>query len=290
MLDALALLQSVAPDYGATLIASLGGGHADIEIVRPGGAAHRFKLAITINGERVSVREFPGQDSLPAFCPDRHINQDGSFCLGWGEDNPSQITDEASARHWWAKVYQFIARQAAANNRRVFPGGEHGRAHGDAARHQADAEKAAARLGAVFAQKAMDGKFIIRKDDRPGKHRLELWLGADRIARVSTRSKTLVGGHTYCPCGATPSREISACGDHADALATFILEQRSCVVADKAFLDELAAMGVACCGTLQTCGLRQAIKRRQVPPPRKEATRAKRSKYWHPPTKSKRPR
>lgn len=290
MADAFGLLQSVASDYGATLVAAAGGGQAEITIIRPGGSRYTFQLAVVINGELVSVRELPGQGTLPSFCPDRHINFDGTFCLGWRADNPSTIIDAEAARHWWSTVYQFLARQAVANSRKVFPGVEHGRAHGDAAQHQANAEASAACLGQAFAQKVLSGEFTIRKDDRPGKHRLELWLGTRRIARVSTRSKKLVGGHILCPCDATPPREISGCGEHARALATFILEHHNCAVADRAFLDAAVAQGYACCGTLHTCGLREAIKRIRSAAPKKKTSHVRRSKYWRPPAKSKRPR
>jgi hypothetical protein len=290
MLDTIGLLQNVASDYGATLVRSSGGGQAEITIVRPGGAAYSFKLAVSISAERVRVRELPGHASFPAFCPDRHINGDGSFCLGWGEDEPSQITDEIAAKRWWAMVYQFISRQLGANNRGVFPGIEHGRAHGDAAKHQANAERAASRMGLAFARQASAGSFTIRKDDRPGKHRLELSLGSNRIARVSLKSKALVSRHTRCPCGDDPALNISECSDHADALATYILEQYNCEIADKVFLDQLAASGSACCGTLQTCGLRQAIERKQAARENKEHRPARHSKFWRPPARSKRPK
>ena len=102
----LELLQRVAPDYGATLIVDPVGGLVGITVVRAGGAEYAFRLLVSVAGEHVSVREIADPGMLPGFCPDRHINGDRSFCLGWGEDNPSRIQDEAAARHWWATVYQ----------------------------------------------------------------------------------------------------------------------------------------------------------------------------------------
>lgn len=290
MLDARGLLQSLAPDYGATLHAAPEGAQAAITVVRPGGAKHTFQLALSFNADQVSARELPGYAMLPAFCPDRHINGDGSFCLGWGHDNPSTIVDEAAARRWWATVYQFLTRQVGANARGVFAGAEQARAHGDAAIHQNKAEQAAERLGTAFAKRAADGEFVVRKDPQPGQHRLELWSGTERLARVSLRSKTLVGGRTTCPCGTAPERDVSACDDHAQALATFIQEQHACNVADKKYLDACADAGYACCDTLRTCGLRKSIKRKQAAALTKRKLHGRRSKYWMPPAKSKRPR
>ncbi|WP_425523855.1 E2 domain-containing protein [Stenotrophomonas maltophilia] len=285
------LLQGVAYEYRATLHSAAGGGIGEISVIRPGGAVHVFALAISIAGEHVSAREAPGHHQLPKFCPDRHINQDQSFCLGWGDENPGRITDEAAAKHWWATVYRFLAHQVNANARRVFPGAENGRAHGDAAKHQALAERAAERLGTEFKTAVDAGLFVVRKDARLGKHRLELWRGDQLLARVSIRSNTLITGHLLCPCGSEPERKIEACGDHAGALVTFMLERHRCTLADTAYLDHCAATGAACCGTLERCGLRKAIQRKKATSTKNEShQRARTSRYWRPPAKSKRPR
>ncbi len=285
------LLQGVASDYGATLHRAAGGGRAEISVTRPGGAVHVFTLAISIAGEHVSAREAPGQHQLPQFCPDRHINPNQSFCLGWGDGKPGHIIDEAAARQWWSTVYRFLAHQISANARRVFPGAENGRAHGDAAKHQALAERAAECLGAEFAAAAGAGLLEVREDTRPGKHRLELWRSNSLLARVSLRSETLLAGRLACPCGCKPVCAITACGDHAEALVTYMLERHRCAVADRAFLDHCAAAGMVCCGTLATCGLQKAIRRKLTASTKKEnSQRARSSKFWRPPTKSKRPR
>ncbi|WP_185816380.1 E2 domain-containing protein [Xanthomonas sp. SS] len=281
----------MATEYGATLYPGATGGLVDISVTRPGGTVRAFKLHLTIAGEHVFAREAPDHHLLPKFCPDRHINHDQSFCLGWGDGNPSRIIDEVAARQWWATVYQFLTHQASANARGVFPGAENGRAHGDAAKHQAIAERAAERLGAEFKAAASMGNFLVREDVRPNKHRLELWRANRLVARVSLRSKTLLAERLPCPCGSSPECEIDTCSDHAEALATFILEQHRCVVADKAYLDQCAAAGDICCGTLEECGLRKAIRRKQASSAKKESSqRARTSKYWLPPAKSKRPR
>ncbi|EOW2135803.1 TPA: E2 domain-containing protein [Stenotrophomonas maltophilia] len=285
------LLQGVASDFGATLRRAAGGARAEISITRPGGAVQVFTLAIAIAGEHVSAQEAPGHHQLPQFCPDRHINPNQSFCLGWGESKPGHIIDEAAARQWWSTVYRFLAHQISANVRRVFPGAENGRAHGDAAKHQAIAEQAAECLGPEFKAAAQAGLLEVRQDGRPGKHRLELWRGKRLLARVSLRSNTLLSGRLACPCGRHPERATADCVDHAEALVTFVLERHRCLLADRAFLDQCAAAGMVCCGTLETCGLRMAIRRKLVASMKKESSQhARSSKFWRPPAKSKRPR
>ncbi|HRP72719.1 MAG TPA: hypothetical protein PK743_08815 [Luteimonas sp.] len=67
---------------------------ASVTITLPSGQKHNFELAASAIASRVFVRESQPGHMLPAFCPDRHINGDGTFCLGWGPQNPNNITDE----------------------------------------------------------------------------------------------------------------------------------------------------------------------------------------------------
>lgn len=66
---------------------------ADVVATRSSGAFTRvFELRVVQDAEQVAVFERPVRRTLPACCPERHINPDGSFCIGLraGEG----ITDE----------------------------------------------------------------------------------------------------------------------------------------------------------------------------------------------------
>src|SRR6266699_4585688 len=85
---------------------------------------------------------------LPAFCPERHINFDGGFCLYWAEVEPLTISDVEAAATWWMKVLTFLKRQQVAAARRQWPARSEARAHGpDAALQQVIVEWSADRLG-----------------------------------------------------------------------------------------------------------------------------------------------
>jgi hypothetical protein len=65
---------------------------------------------------------------LPAFCPERHINFDSSFCLGL---KPRVIGEAGSTMRWWRDLEHFLFLQAAAEQTGVWPAANalsHGRA------------------------------------------------------------------------------------------------------------------------------------------------------------------
>jgi hypothetical protein len=54
----------------------------DLSIKRADGRHIAYDLHISVDDSNASVRESkPAR--LPAFCPERHINKDSSFCMYW---------------------------------------------------------------------------------------------------------------------------------------------------------------------------------------------------------------
>lgn len=253
--DPLHLLEGIASEFGATL--TVNGRHATgkITITLPSGQSHVFALGLTNDGGKISVREDPPGGHLPAFCPDRHINSDGSFCLGWGEGNPTEIHNVDAAHQWWSTVVRFLAHQVSANKRRVWPGRENDRAHGVAAQHQAVAEQLAAKFGPAFVYDLHDGLLTVRLERRRRNPRLELYRNGRLIARAFFNSVGLKRDRLPCPCNRVPPTPITQCGTHADALAHFTAALYHWHQEEHSFLKGLAARGKRCCGTLRECGL-----------------------------------
>lgn len=261
--DPLHRLESVAPEFGATLTVNGKHAAAKITIILPSGQPHTFALDLRDEGGRISACESPVGSLLPAFCPDRHINSDGSFCLGWGEDDPSDITDLKAAHTWWSVVVRFLAHQVNANKRRVWPGRENDRAHGAAARYQAVAEPLAAQFGPAFLKDLHGGALAVRVDIRRRNPRLELYRRGRLIARVSIHSGSLTRERFLCPCNGPVALPITRCGTHAEALANFTVALHCWHREERNFLTDLATGGKRCCGTLRECGLAAACVRVQ---------------------------
>jgi hypothetical protein len=109
---AIAALAKTAPDWAE--FRQVDAREAGVDAIgsrRSGAFTRVFELSIIHLAHGVKVFERITKKTLPEFCPERHINDDGSFCLGLraGEG----ITEE-TARAWWAKLHAFLLCQETA--------------------------------------------------------------------------------------------------------------------------------------------------------------------------------
>lgn len=255
----IALLDEVAADFGATLDTSCVPAVVRVPVIRPSGRQHEFLLHLSETGHVVSVREVAPLQ-LPSFCPDRHINGDQTFCLGWGPTSPSTIADRASAQRWWAGLVRFLGRQVTANETKRWVNGPHDWAHGDAAQHQARAEVAADALGPRFRADLQRGAFRVVREPHARGTRISLTRNGMHVASIVLGPPArLRDGYVPCPCDAPERHAVTQCGNHAASLTAFISELWRWRDQEAKFARELARAGFRCCGTLDQCTLRNAI-------------------------------
>src|SRR5690242_525156 len=96
---------------------------------RSSGALTRvFELRVVEDAGEISVFERPVGRTLPACCPERHINPDGSFCIGL---RAGEGITEKNAPAWWEKLHVFILCQETAAETGSWPG-EAQLSHGEA--------------------------------------------------------------------------------------------------------------------------------------------------------------
>ena len=260
----LACLDKVASEFAATLLSATSPAKAVISVPRAGGERHDFVLELSATGSAVSVREEPPA-RLPVFCPDRHINVGGSFCLGWGPTAAPAVVDEESARAWWTAVVRFLQLQLTANELGVWANGANDWGHGDAAKHQAVAEAAAGSTGERLRHDLRAGNFSVIREPHARGARLELRREGRHIARIAIGPPAkLKDSHVPCPCDQPEGMTVDACRDHVDQLSRFMLELWRWRQSEDQFLRELAESGATCCGTLKNCKLRDAITRENV--------------------------
>ena len=187
----------------------------------PSGSPTRpFSIVVELRRGTPVAREQTPQ-VLPSFCPERHINGDGTFCLSWAELDPLEIVDLETAGAWWRKLLVFLQRQRTAATRRRWPGKTDARAHGsEAAWHQAVAELAAQELGAKFVNGLRGERFTTSRRRRGDETRVRLLHEDRRLATVIEVPGRLVGRvmtlRAPCPCGgdARRSRALRSCGNH----------------------------------------------------------------------------
>jgi hypothetical protein len=257
-LSALACIKRTASENHAAL-ASESGGYATFEVRPPppsGAPGPSYTIEVSAAGAVITVKESkPGR--LPDFCPERHINFGGSFCLNWKAGDPLQVVDDASASVWWRKLLRYLRNQDVAEGLRRWPGKPEGRAHGEAAVFQAQAEAAAERLGPSFRDALRQGRFGTQRRHLFGEHRVRLFKDGKKIATVIEEARRAMTLRATCPCGeATPkSLPLRSCGDHASALADLTLAVDGWVSQERAFTAEIAKAGAVCCGTIDGCPL-----------------------------------
>lgn len=257
----LAWLDKVASEFGVTSSSATSPAKAVISVPRAGGDRHDFALELSATESAVSVREeVPVR--LPVFCPDRHINKDASFCLGWGSTAAPAVVDEESARAWWTAVVRFLQLQLTANELAVWTNRANDWAHGDAASHQALAEAAADSLGVRFRDDLRSRTFSVRRALHVRGARLELRREGRQIARIAIGPPAaLKNSRIPCPCDQSAGVTVGACSDHADHLIRFTVGLWRWQEAEDQFLRKLAKLGEKCCGTLKKCKLQDVIAR-----------------------------
>lgn len=100
------------------------------------GETSTYRLQISIGHDnglpRLVVQEQPEHGRLPAGCPARHINMDGTFCLGWGPTRPEVPNSVTDAERAWALICGYLHLQDRASASGMWPL-EAAWAHGDAA-------------------------------------------------------------------------------------------------------------------------------------------------------------
>lgn len=199
--------------------------------------------------------------ALPAACPERHINFDGSFCLYWGEAEPLSIDGAEAAQHWWGKLIRFLLRQRVAGRHRKWPGKAEARAHGPvAARFQAKAEAAATVLGDSFTRTLRRGGFTTTRQRRGGEHRIRLLRDGTRIGSVIEEARKVMTLRMLCRCdgAATIGLPLGKCSNHGDILAEFIIALDGWKRAEEDFYRHVAQFGGRCCGSIDGCPLAAA--------------------------------
>jgi hypothetical protein len=199
------------------------------------GRQYRLRLSLGRKGQ-VEIREYQ-PDLLPSFCPERHINEDASFCLGY--EAGSQVIDGESAGQWWEKLRSFQLCQDTATNTGHWPDYA-ALAHGDAGFFQMVGETAAGQLDKL--------------DDFKSAMHGVAWV-SDNVWQVTDDGKRLLNGRMPCLCGRIGRRgrpKLRKECREADEPCLVILEAQRRDAEEDFWRTK---KGKPCCGTMVNCPL-----------------------------------
>lgn len=209
---------------------------------------------IVIKGDDEIVVAFEGGSNfLPKYCPERHINPGGGFCLGLRAE--IGVVDKASAERWWEKLKLSLLCQETAHLTRRWP--EMAKlSHGSAGEVQVEAEALAREL---CQEKEYEAALY---DEGPIAN--SLWLLAEGSGRLMNGRASCVCGHKGKRGRLILRRECSR--TRAPCLVAMEQKRRD---AEELFWQSMK--GVPCCGTLDDCPLNPNWRKR----PSKLRTRRK---------------
>ena len=235
---ALDRLLQAAPAWSAC--SSNGQGQATIALAVPraGGTISReYHLVVTANGSYVSVKEAPDAQHLPTSCPDRHINPDGTFCLGLRAGY--LVEDDKTAGQWWDKLHVFLNCQETAAETRAWP------------------DYAQLSHGEEAAELQLVAEDLAREFDLLEEYKVAMWDREGVIAfvaeRVDLNTMRPRNGRAACVCGRPDKRGRPLlrrqCWKMGLKCLPILERQRQ-----EAIKDFWTARGNApCCGTMDGC-------------------------------------
>lgn len=187
---------------------------------------------------KIHVKEEPPLQ-WPGGCPERHINADGSFCLGIGDPLWPQSADDAD--HWWSWLHQFIVSQRVADRTGRWPSSR-ALHHGSAATYQLELERLSS--GTHFEEEvhaSLEGE--------------RTWLSRD-LPRLFKDGRRLVNLRSPCPRGChRRGKPILRrnCGSK-DLVLKLIRAERMRRTEEARFWE--GWKGRSCCQTMVSCPLR----------------------------------
>lgn len=213
-------------------------GNAHVE----GAVWHPDRLALRVIGTRVpSVSEQVPGTLFPSRCPERHIQDDHSFCLGLRRP---PITTNEDAQRWWDTLWQFLLCQSVAEKTGIWPPGK-ALDHGDAGESHERALAISATLGIAEA-------YAAARLGEPS------WI-TDRDIRLFGKDGRPINGRAPCPLGCRNKRNRIKLRCECEHRA--LVAELAWVEAERrrrlaAYWHMVRAAGTICCGRMRQCELK----------------------------------
>ena len=211
-----------------------------------------FSLRIAQRGDLLVVSEAIVGSALPESCPERHINPDGTFCIG--VDAGANLATEKEYLDWWSLLDQYLQAQCVASRTKVWPIHK-GLAHGGAGETQLRTIEIACRMGIldVYERHVTGGEtWLGELLTEYKRQRDKLCVKSDNIVRVTevAKRRILEGVYGRAPRRMSNRKRLSLI---RELLETECKREFQEMEFWHSFLDS----GATCCHTMVNCPLRR---------------------------------
>ncbi len=201
-----------------------------------------LRLSI-VGGRSPHVGEETPGTALPTRCPERHLQEDRTFCVGLRR---LEIDGPDAARRWWEQLRQWIRCQGVAERTGVWPPNQ-ALDHGDAGVHHERALELARSIG-------LEDEYAAAWLGEPS------WITDPDLRIVDRRGKP-INGRVPCPrgCRRCASRNAPVLRRNCERrreIVSLVWTERLRRNALDDYWRHVRASGTKCCGTMLTCPLR----------------------------------
>ena len=197
------------------------------------------------------VKEISGV--LPSFCPNRHINSDGSFCLGIQTD-----TEKLSIKEWMENLQEFLQAQIFASKNRKWPITCQQWSHGNAAFYQSKVEKLLLEIDLnILGLEFNKLRLVEKKNDLFKEPYFHIYHG-DKLLITGTEKK-VHNKRLSCICvkyGRAKHVTLRNCPRKcSNLLISILINEQYRVIEEDNFWKSFKNSKIQCCGTMNQCGL-----------------------------------
>jgi hypothetical protein len=230
----------------------------DLPILLVDGRVVSYNLLLTRISNSLSVREVTPLN-LPSFCPERHINHDGTFCLGYQVVTSLEVTDEATATVWVETLYKYLTLQERAKVKRRWPNDD-AWAHGNSARFQLMALTAAQKINEELSSALLSKKLHVKSRRSTFRPILKVFFEDKHIYSVWESNKKVINLKKRCFCGTSKlklPKRLRRCGSHATQASNLAFALRDWENEEKRYWNALK--GSTCCETCDSCPLKLKV-------------------------------
>ena len=219
-----------------------------LKIASNKGRRTSFDLIISEVNNQLKVKEIG--DILPEFCPNRHINPDGSFCLG--------ILDDWIAENWIKSLREFLQAQLFCNDHKKWSKNYKQWSHGDAATYQLYVEELLKTINLKDLGLNLNSLQLFNVESRLFEENYFHIYHEDKLIFMGTEKKIHCKRQS-CICTPSGRRKHVTLGKCSKKCAEIILKilinEELRKKEEVVFWDTFKGSTLKCCKTMENCEL-----------------------------------